>query len=149
MDTIFQLANAYVMPFWLLAIALPRRAFALRIVRSPLIVLPLALTYVGVLFGLGGAGGGAGAGLELSSFATLQGVMGLLGTQQGALAGWVHFLAFDLFTGRWIYLDAHERGIHPALAAVPLFFTLMLGPFGLLLYLALRYLRARRQAAGG
>jgi apolipoprotein N-acyltransferase len=146
MDTLFQLANLYVMPFWLLAIALPRREWALRIMRSPLIVLPLALTYVAVLFGLAGGGtdgNAGGGGLSLSSFATLQGVMTLLGTPQGTLAGWVHFLAFDLFTGRWIYLDAHERGIHPALVALPLFFTLMLGPLGLTLYLALRYWRAR------
>jgi apolipoprotein N-acyltransferase len=146
MDTIFQLANLYVMPFWLLAIALPRRGWALRIMRSPLIALPLALTYIGALLGLGGSDSSPGGGLTLSSFATLQGVATLLGAPQGALFGWVHFLAFDLFTGRWIYLDAHERGIHPTLVAVPLFFTLMLGPLGLALYLALRYARARYSA---
>jgi hypothetical protein len=49
----------------------------------------------------------------------------------GALAGWVHYLCFDLFVGRWIMNDAPDGGYR--LAPV-LFLTLMLGPVGLLLY---------------
>jgi hypothetical protein len=50
----------------------------------------------------------------------------------------VHFLAFDLFVGRWIYLDSQERRISAWLVAPVLFLTLMLGPAGFLLYLAVR-----------
>ena len=44
---------------------------------------------------------------------TPDGVAALLGTPVGAAAGWAHFIAFDLFVGRWMYLDARERGLHP------------------------------------
>jgi ABA4-like protein len=47
-------------------------------------------------------------------------------------------IAFDLFVGRWSWLDSRERGV-PALVMAPvLLFTILLGPLGLLVYLALR-----------
>jgi len=74
---------------------------------------------------------------------TLSGMAALLGSEIGATIGWVHFLAFDLFVGRWIYLDSREKNISAWLMAPILFFTLMLGPLGFLSYLLLRevYLR--------
>ncbi len=74
---------------------------------------------------------------------TLVGVAGLLGSEVGATIGWVHFLAFDLFVGRWIYLDSREKNISVWLMAPILFFTLMLGPLGLLSYLLLREIYQR------
>jgi hypothetical protein len=62
----------------------------------------------------------------------------MLGSPEGATVAWVHFLAFDLFVGRWIYLDARTREL-PWWATSPLLFlTLMLGPIGLLAYLLVR-----------
>ena len=61
-----------------------------------------------------------------------------LGEPAGATIGWVHFLAFDLFVGRWAYLDSRERSISAWLMAPVLFFTLMFGPMGFVLYLVLR-----------
>jgi hypothetical protein len=47
-------------------------------------------------------------------------------------------IAFDLFVGRWAYLDSRERGI-PALVMAPvLLLTILLGPVGLLVYLLVR-----------
>ncbi|HIN10636.1 MAG TPA: DUF4281 domain-containing protein, partial [Acidobacteria bacterium] len=60
------------------------------------------------------------------------------------LAGWVHYLAFDLFIGAWEVRDARRLGI-PHLLVVPcLVLTFMLGPVGLLLYLGLRVGLRRR-----
>jgi len=73
---------------------------------------------------------------------TLGGVATLLGSPAGASIAWVHFLAFDLFVGRWIYLDSQERGVRAWLMAPILFLTLMLGPVGFLLYLIMRPLAA-------
>ena len=42
---------------------------------------------------------------------TISGIAGLLGTPTGATIGWIHFLAFDLFVGRWVYLDSRTRQI--------------------------------------
>ena len=58
------------------------------------------------------------------------------------LAGWVHYLAFDLFIGAWEVRDAQKHGV-PHLLVVPcLILTFMLGPIGLLLYFAIRTVRA-------
>jgi hypothetical protein len=56
---------------------------------------------------------------------------------------WVHYLSFDLFVGRWEYLDARERGVPHWLLAPCLLLTLYFGPLGLLLYLGARLLAAR------
>jgi hypothetical protein len=69
---------------------------------------------------------------------TLGGIAALLGSPAGATVAWVHFLAFDLFVGRWIYLDSQDRQISAWLMAPVLFLTLMLGPAGFLLYLIVR-----------
>jgi hypothetical protein len=61
-----------------------------------------------------------------------------LGSPAGATIAWVHFLAFDLFVGRWIYLDSQDRRISAWLMAPVLFLTLMLGPAGFLFYLVVR-----------
>ena len=76
--------------------------------------------------------------------ADLSTIAALLGTEAGATIGWVHFLAFDLFVGRWEYLDSRERGISAWFMVPVLFFTLMLPPIGFLLYLLLRTLYRRR-----
>ena len=63
------------------------------------------------------------------------------------LAGWVHYLIFDLWVGTWQAEDAERRGLpHPALAPC-LFATMMIGPLGLLIYLAVSRLRPRPTAA--
>jgi hypothetical protein len=69
---------------------------------------------------------------------TLGGVAALLGSPAGATIAWAHFLAFDLFVGRWIHLDSQDRQISSWLIAPVLFLTLMLGPAGFLLYLIVR-----------
>ena len=54
------------------------------------------------------------------------------------LAGWIHYLAFDLLIGSWEVRDARELGI-PHLFVVPcLFLTFMFGPAGWLLYRGVR-----------
>jgi len=73
---------------------------------------------------------------------TLPSVEALLASPAGATIAWVHFLAFDLFVGRWMYLDSQERRISSWLIAPVLFLTLMLGPAGFLSYLAIRSTRA-------
>jgi hypothetical protein len=138
MDTLFNIANLTVVPFWLIMIALPRWPWAVRVIRSPLIALPPALIYAAIVLPQMTQGG-----FDVSSFGSLPGVMSLLSSPQGVAAGWAHFLAFDLLIGRWVYLDALEPRIHPALLVLPLFFVFMLGPIGFLLYLAVRWIARR------
>jgi hypothetical protein len=64
------------------------------------------------------------------SFATLDGAATLFSNPWLLLAGWLHYLAFDLVIGTWEARDARERGI-PHLLLVPcLLLTLMFGPAG-------------------
>jgi hypothetical protein len=59
------------------------------------------------------------------------------------VAGWIHYLIFDLFVGAWEARDARRRGV-PHLLLVPcLLFTLMIGPVGLLLYVVVRFFSKR------
>jgi hypothetical protein len=55
------------------------------------------------------------------------------------LAGWTHYLAFDLFIGGWEVRDAQRRGIPHLLIVPALVLTFLLGPAGLLFYLAIRW----------
>ena len=137
LEILFNVGNVLVLPFWLMMIALPRWAWVQRIIRSPWIAAPPALIYAAlVLPQIGGL-------LASLSNPTLASVAALLGTPAGTTVGWMHFLAFDVFVGRWVYLDAHERGIHPLLMAPILIFVFMLGPLGLLAYLLVRSLKRR------
>ena len=68
----------------------------------------------------------------------LEPIAALLGEPDIAVIAWVHFVAFDLFVGRWVYLDALRRQVPIWWTAPILFLVLMFGPFGLLAYLLLR-----------
>ncbi len=125
---LFQLANLWIMPFWVLMIFLPHWHWTKRLMASPWMVAVLALAYSGLVLPQ------ALAVLPLLASPTLSGIAGLLGTPAGAAIGWIHFLAFDLFVGRWVYLDSRARQLTAWLASPALFFVLMFGPFGFLLY---------------
>jgi hypothetical protein len=145
METILNLSNLFVMPFWLVMILLPHWRWTRRLMASLWPVGVLALAYTGLLLTQLGA---AADGLLNPSLAS---IAGLLGTPSGATIGWVHFLAIDLFAGRWAYLDSRKRGLSAWLVSPALFFILMAGPLGLLLYLLARWAweQTRRPQAGG
>lgn len=81
------------------------------------------------------------------SFSSIEGVRSLFASDSALTAGWLHYLAFDLFVGTWIARDSVERRIHGLLVAPCLALTLMFGPSGLLLYLLLRLAGSRRPVA--
>ncbi|NJM51170.1 MAG: DUF4281 domain-containing protein [Sphingomonadales bacterium] len=137
-ETIFKAANTGALAFWLLLAFGPRGQMWMRgifLLGTGL----LALCYVILIGGLlGGAfNGGAAEGSSLD-FTTLSGVMALFDSPGGATIGWLHYLAFDLFVGIWIARNADRHAIARIWQIPCLFFTLMFGPVGLLLYLILR-----------
>ena len=132
METIFQLSSLPVLPVWLLMIFAPRWTWTKRILESPLVILPPALLYTLLIVP------SIPTALPLLANPSLPGIIGLLGSPAGATIGWIHFLAFDLFVGRWAYLDSLEHKIHPLLMAPILFLILMFGPLGFVLYLGAR-----------
>jgi len=120
------------MPFWALMIFLPFWSMTHRILSSVLCVVPAALLYAVLVLP------GVAQIFPVLMNPSTPAIAEVLGQPIGALIAWVHFLAFDLFVGRWIFLDSRERKLPFWMISPILFFTLMLGPFGLLLYLGLR-----------
>jgi len=139
-ETLFAWTFPLAAPFWALMILAPSWSLTRRVIGSPLIVLPSALVYALLVLP------------QLSTFLppaadpSLGGVSALLGGPVGAAAGWAHFIAFDLFVGRWCYLDSRDRAVHPLVMAPVLVLTILLAPLGLLAYLAVRTVPARRRA---
>lgn len=131
LSRLFAICNASVLPFWLLLAVAPRWSWTRRLVHSVLVPALLGVVYVVLLATSPPAP-------ECASFGSLEGVLLVFSSPHGVLTGWVHYLVFDLFVGAWESRDAVRRGIHPALVAPCLLLTLMLGPAGLLAYLALR-----------
>lgn len=64
-----------------------------------------------------------------------------LGQQDFFLAGWSHYITFDLFVGQWIWQDALDAGRS---ARVALLLTWLGGPVGLTLYLTQRQIASGR-----
>ncbi len=101
--------------------------------------LPLlfAVIYSGLLVGhLVGSSG---------NFQTLAGVSALFENRWLLLAGWVHYLAFDLFIGAWQVRDSRARGISHLLVVPCLALTFLFGPAGLLLYFLIRVAHKHRK----
>ena len=140
MTLLLRLSNLLVLPFWALMILLPRWRWTGRITRSPFVSAAPALLYAALVLPR------LGAIWPAIARPTLPGIATLLGSPEGATIAWVHFLAFDLFIGRWIFLDSQERRLSPLLTAPVLFLTLMLGPLGFLIYLVLRAVARSREA---
>ncbi len=137
-ESLFTATNTLALAGWILLALFPRRRWAHWHVSGVAIPVALAIAYAALLaWHAPGAEGG---------FSTLAGVRALFATDGVLLAGWLHYLAFDLFLGAWMCRRATAEALplwrlYPAL---PL--TFLAGPAGLLLFLALRALPARRIA---
>ena len=137
-EAAFSLANALVFPQWLLMIVAPRWQVTQWLTKLLFVPALLAIMYAFYLFTSSDSGG-----LDFMSFATLKGVMTLFekGGERVMLAGWIHYLAFDLVAGSWILRDGQQRGIAHGWLVPCLLFCFMLGPTGLLLYVIVRAVR--------
>ncbi len=143
-DALFAAANGWALLMWLVLIALPRGPFLQSLVFYAGVGL-LCLAYV-VLFGLllGGLVDPVTTGeAEAASFTTIAGVRGLFASDAGVTIGWMHYLAFDLFTGLWIARDADHKKFSRLVQGPVLLLTFIAGPAGLLLWFLIREQRAR------
>src|ERR1700761_2792937 len=119
---LFPIANLIAMAGWILLAVAPRWKWTQNIVSAGSISLLLSVAYlVLIILFWGSAEGG---------FGSLPDVMKLFTNEWVVLAGWIHYLAFDLFVGSWEVKDAKERGISHWFVIPCLFFTFMFGPIG-------------------
>jgi len=129
-DQLFALGNSLALLGWLILILAPRRWPALNTL--PRLILPalLALAYVALIL--------PNLFTTEGNFSTIEGIRLLFASDALLAAGWIHYLAFDLFIGGWIADRSDEAGL-PRLVQVPILLaTFMLGPIGLLLFLLTR-----------
>lgn len=139
-ETLFSIAGVLAMAGWLCLLVSPIIPKWSDLVAGTILPIVLSLGYLALLV-LPSSDGGGG-------FGTLAEVMELFSHEQAALAGWVHFLAFDLFIGAWVCRRARadEVSFWRVAPCLPLIF--LFGPAGLLAFQTVRSVRcgARRVA---
>lgn len=140
LDLMFSIANSAALFAWVALITLPRWLLLRRALQFG-VVLGLCLLYTLLiqLYFFGVQGGG---------FFSLAAVQQLFLSPAVALAGWAHYLAFDLFVGLWIAQRADHIGLSRWLQAPVLVTTFMFGPIGLLLFAAVWAVQRGRWPGG-
>jgi hypothetical protein len=133
LEQLFSICSALAMLGWVLLAVLPRQRIA-HLVAAIAIPIAIALVYLFLIAQYFGSAEGG--------FGSLADVAALFANPALLLAGWVHYLAFDLFIGAWEVRDSQRHKIPHAFVVPCLFLTFMLGPIGLLAYFALRTWRA-------
>ena len=140
-ETIFSACGMLVLPGWLLLVFLPRWRWTARLIAAVIIPALIGVVYVYlVATHFGRSEGGFGSLAEVSR---------LFQNPHALLAGWIHYLAFDLFVGAWEVRDAQRVGVHHLLVVPCLALTFLFGPAGLLLYFLLRWALRREFFVGG
>jgi len=134
LERIFSVASVIAAVGWLFLVVVPKRPLTLHFagVFFPLLLALMYLYFIAMH--IRGAEGG---------FGSLADVAALFQKRELLLAGWIHYLCFDLFIGAWEVRDSQRNGI-PHLVVIPcLIMTFMLGPIGLLFYFAIRSAKLR------
>jgi hypothetical protein len=135
MAQLFQLSFVLVAPFWALMILAPTWTWTRRVIGSPWVVAPAALLYLVIaiprLVDL----------FPLVTSPSLAGLQAAMAEGGAATLVWVHIIAFDLFVGRWMYLESRKRDIHPLVMAPVLVVTILFAPIGFLVFLGVRATR--------
>lgn len=126
----FSAASIVAMIGWIILLASPFIPIWSDRISGYVIPLVLSAGYVVLLAFSGDAEGGG--------FGSLAEVTTLFSYPDAVLAGWVHFLAFDLFIGAWQCRTARAVGMRFWLVIPCLALTFLLGPLGLLLFFTLR-----------
>ena len=132
-DFLFSLANPVALLGWALLVLAPRWRGTRVLVLNGALPLLLAAAYAALItahyLGPHGSEGG---------FGSLTDVAALFRDPWALLAGWVHYLCFDMWTGAWETRDAQLRDVPHWLLVPCLALTFLFGPVGLLLYFAVR-----------
>lgn len=139
LDLLFRIASTVALAGWIVLALSPLRR-GLAVLAARLLAAVLCGGYAAVLVHAL-ATGPAGPPIDFNS---LDGVMAMLRTREAALAGWVHYLAFDLFVGAWEAETAPAARVPHWLLLPCLALTFVAGPVGLLAYLVVRAARQQR-----
>ena len=136
LEFIFSIANSTALISWILLFVLYQKRWVYTSLFSVVFVLMACLYLFFILQSIGGDSQGG--------FDSLANVKLLFGKDEAVLAGWIHYLVFDLFTGMWICNDGDKRGINRWILLPCLVFTFLLGPTGLLIYILIRIIYLKK-----
>ncbi len=126
-DGIFMVVSASPMPIWAAWMLAPKSKLSRYFVSALWPYAVLAAGYAALLI----AGALFGEASPDAGFDSLPAVMAIFDSEWSTLAGWCHYVVFDLFAARWMMNDAPEAGY----VMLPiLVLTLFFGPTGLLVY---------------
>ncbi|MBT5876338.1 MAG: DUF4281 domain-containing protein [Candidatus Latescibacteria bacterium] len=132
-ETMFSGATYIAILGWAFLLLLPGWRWTARLVSSVLIPGLLSAIYMYLIVTYMSEASG--------NFESLGGVSRLFENEYMLLAGWVHYLAFDLFVGVWELQDSRRLGMMHWYVAPCLLFTFLFGPIGLLMYFVIRLIQ--------
>ena len=137
LDFLFSVAGTLAVTAWVALATLPHRVAAARWI-AVAVAATIAMLYAALLgvYWTQASGG----------FDSLANVARLFDSRGVLLAGWVHYLAFDLLVGLWEREEAARRGMSRYALVPSLFLTFLFGPLGWLLFMALRWFHLQRAA---
>lgn len=129
-ETLFSAASQLAIVGWVVLLASPFLPRWTNLVPGMAIPALIGIGYIALIFvGWSRAEGG---------FDSLDAIAQLFQSRTLLAAGWLHYLAFDLFVGAWVTRQA-QRVAMPFWLVVPcLGLCFLFGPAGFLLFLALR-----------
>ena len=136
---VFSIANIMAFFMWILMIALPKWKATRFLIDFKVIPIGLSIVYAfyiiqSILTG------------PAMDFGSLQAVMHLFTVEQAVLAGWLHYLVFDMLVGMWMLDKNKSLKIHQLIMAPCLIGTFMMGPVGFLLFMAVRALKKQKKS---
>lgn len=134
-STIFNFGNTFVLLGWIVLVFVPYWKYAQPIIMGGIIVLLAILYSYLILKDIGN--------FNPDSFGSLENVKALFQNDSAVAAGWLHYLAFDLFVGAYIMRGAKALNISRILATVCLPFTFMFGPMGYLLFFLIKTFKTK------
>ncbi|MEU8033621.1 ABA4-like family protein [Streptomyces sp. NPDC049099] len=137
---LFELSFWLAAPVWLLMIFAPAWGPTARIAASPMTVVPVLLVYLALAIPVLPEIWTAVSSPDLDTFRELTALA------DGAGAIWAQVIAWDLLIGQWMYREARRLEISALLMGPLLVLTILLSPFGLLVFLGVRAVRSRRSA---
>jgi len=125
---IFNFCNILILIAWGAIIISPQKKISEILISYPWIPLTLSFFYIYFIIISGG--------LMEADFSSLNGIVTLFkkATPESAAAGWLHYLAFDFWVGTWIIKHSRKEKISNKIIVLPLLFTFILGPAGILVY---------------
>jgi Domain of unknown function (DUF4281) len=134
-SSIFNFGNTFVLLGWILLLFLPNWKFTQIIILNGIIVLFSILYSYLILKDIGN--------FDPASFSTLNNVKALFTKDDAVAAGWLHYLAFDLFVGAYIVKTSQNYNISRWLYTLILPFTFMFGPIGYLIFFIVKSIKTK------